>query len=219
MNVSKNVSNSLRNRLARRGAERGAAVFVVVLIVTVLSALGLFAVRSAALANTTAGYSRQMTQSHYVTEYGVSLAAGELGGPARQNYAEEMRSGTHTGCDSLSTVSNATCFQIHGLAFEKRIDSLQSGAVLILADGLGLAANEGAMLVELTELRPRPNMRGMALTGLGAEAMPRYHDVTVTATGQVRPQSTNPNQCDAISRQAAGVEMSRAHLIVGPLTP
>ena len=50
-----------------RASERGAAVFVVVLVLTLLSALGLFAVRSATSTNLSAGYSRQMTQTHYMT--------------------------------------------------------------------------------------------------------------------------------------------------------
>jgi hypothetical protein len=195
-------------------------VFVVVLIITMLSALGLFAVRSAALANTTAGSNRQATQVHHVTEYGVVLAAGELGGAARQNYADEMRSPNHAGeCSALSTVSNATCFTMYTAGFEKRVQAAsgRAGEKVVEADGLGPVPIEGVMRVEFTELRRKDDIRGMALTGLAAEGMPRYFTVTVTSTGQVRPEAVSGNPAAAYA--AAGIETSRAHLIVGPLAP
>lgn len=211
-----------RRRAQRRSAERGAAVFVVVLVITLLSALGLFAVRSAVAANASAGNTRQMTQVHYVTEYAVHLAAGELGGDARQNYADEMRAGTHTGeCTALSSVSNPTCFAIHLQNFDKRVQAYDAANQTFLADGLGQANNEAVVRVELTELRPKADVRGMALTGLQAEGMPRYFYVTVTASGQVRPQLSNPSDCNevAAAHGSAGIETSRAHVVVGPLTP
>ena len=210
---------------ARSGAgERGAAVFVVVLVISLLSALGMFAVRSAMLTNLTAGYNRQMVQTHYMTEFALSLMASELGGTARQNYADEMWSGKYpTLCAGGSTLTNATCFPVYYSDLQGRVQTYTAANVLLIPavagtpGSLGPAALEGDLRVELTDIHEAmPPVRGMDLTGTSAS--PRYYSVTLTATGQVRPQSADPAQCDASSRAAAGVEASRAHLVVGPLS-
>jgi hypothetical protein len=208
----------------RRAPERGAAVFVVVLVVTLLSALGLFAVRSATLTNLASGYNRQATQTHYMGEYALLLMAAELGGPARQNYAEEMWSGTHSDkCQASASLTNPTCFPVYYLDIETRVQSYEPTNELLIpttADGvtpgsLGPGHLEGDFRVELTDIHEGGAAKGMALTG--AHTLPRFFWITVTATGQVRPESADPNQADIVSRGAAGIESSRARMLVGPL--
>lgn len=226
--TSSSQSQSPRSaRPVRRGSERGAAVFVVVLVVTLLSALGLFAVRSASMTNVTSGYNRQMTQTHYLTDYAVLLMAAELGGEARQNYADEVKTGIHKDeCDALSTVSLGTCFPVYYADLERRVQSYDSTNELLIPmsgggtvpGSLGHADLEGDFRIEITDYQPaKPPIPGMSLTGLAP--MPGYFNMTVTATGQVRPRAADPTKCDVVSRGAAGVESSRAHLIVGPLAP
>ena len=64
--------------MGRRTSERGAAVFVVVMVLSMLTAIGVFAIRAAAMANASSGYDRQNTQNHYVSEYGLYSAVTEL---------------------------------------------------------------------------------------------------------------------------------------------
>jgi len=59
-------------------AERGAAVFIVVMVLTLLTAVGLFAVRSASLADVAAGYDREGAQAALVAEYAISASAAYL---------------------------------------------------------------------------------------------------------------------------------------------
>lgn len=61
-----------------RQAERGAAVFIVVMVLTLLTAVGLFAVRSASLADLAAGYDREGAQAALVAEYAVTASAAYL---------------------------------------------------------------------------------------------------------------------------------------------
>jgi hypothetical protein len=61
-----------------RQAERGAAVFIVVMVLTLLTAVGLFAVRSASLADLAAGYDREGAQAALVAEYAVTASAAFL---------------------------------------------------------------------------------------------------------------------------------------------
>ncbi|HET7543007.1 MAG TPA: PilX N-terminal domain-containing pilus assembly protein [Polyangiaceae bacterium] len=63
--------------IARRG-ERGAAVFVVMMVLTLLTAIGLFAVRSASLADLAAGYDREGAQATLVAEYAITASAAYL---------------------------------------------------------------------------------------------------------------------------------------------
>jgi hypothetical protein len=58
-----------------RANQRGAAVFIVVLAITLLTAIGVFAVRTATLVSSAAGYDRQSVQSHYVSEYAGRMSA------------------------------------------------------------------------------------------------------------------------------------------------
>ena len=60
-------------------AERGAALFVVVMVITLLTAVGLFAVRSTSLVDAATGYARQAAQTTALADYGLQLVASELG--------------------------------------------------------------------------------------------------------------------------------------------
>jgi hypothetical protein len=65
-------------RSRRRSRERGAAVFIVVLVITMLTAIGLFAAHAATLSTIASGHERRMTQTHYLTEYAMQLAIAEI---------------------------------------------------------------------------------------------------------------------------------------------
>ncbi|HKO47412.1 MAG TPA: hypothetical protein VJV79_06800 [Polyangiaceae bacterium] len=61
-----------------RQEQRGAAVFIVVMVLTLLTAVGLFAVRSASLADVAAGYDREGAQATLVAEYAITASAAYL---------------------------------------------------------------------------------------------------------------------------------------------
>lgn len=81
VNASRNPQLSalaeLAPRTARQG-QRGAAVFIVVMVLTLLTAVGLFAVRSASLADLAAGYDREGAQATLIAEYAVTASAAYL---------------------------------------------------------------------------------------------------------------------------------------------
>lgn len=70
--------NASISRSRRRSRERGAAVFIVVLVITMLTAIGLFAAHAATLSTIASGHERRMTQTHYLTEYAMQLAIAEI---------------------------------------------------------------------------------------------------------------------------------------------
>jgi hypothetical protein len=63
----------------RLQSQRGAAVFIVVMVLTLLTAVGIFAVRSASMADVAAGFDREGAQASLIAEYGVTASAAYLG--------------------------------------------------------------------------------------------------------------------------------------------
>ncbi|WP_433935083.1 hypothetical protein AB3662_10600 [Sorangium cellulosum] len=72
------MKNASIARSLRRSRERGAAVFIVVLVITMLTAIGLFAAHAATLSTIASGHARRMTQTHYLAEYAMQLALAEV---------------------------------------------------------------------------------------------------------------------------------------------
>jgi hypothetical protein len=63
----------------RLQSQRGAAVFIVVMVLTLLTAVGIFAVRSASMADVAAGFDREGAQASLIAEYGISATSAYLG--------------------------------------------------------------------------------------------------------------------------------------------
>jgi hypothetical protein len=75
------VSTSSRQAVLARPrlqSQRGAAVFIVVMVLTLLTAVGIFAVRSASMADVAAGFDREGAQASLIAEYGVTASAAYL---------------------------------------------------------------------------------------------------------------------------------------------
>jgi hypothetical protein len=203
-----------------RAGERGAAVFVVVLVIAMLTTIGLFAARSASLSTNVSGHSRQMTQTHYLTEYAMLTALSELSSDARSSYLDKMtQANSRDDCATLVTqnVSNRTCF-----IFSYNDVQTSLGMPLAAPNGtqygsFGPADVQPDFVIEMTDLslsdRQPPGSDRSSRTGVKLY----YMEVTLTAIGQVRPTpaAAGLDQTSAIS---ASMEMSRAHLIVGPLS-
>ncbi|MCC6528556.1 MAG: hypothetical protein IT373_38270 [Polyangiaceae bacterium] len=213
-------------RRVRRRA-RGAALFVVMLVIALLSGLGLFAVRQATLSVQSSGFGRQMTQTHYVTDYAVLAVAGDLATDRRQGYAEMMASGKDQACKHYGDVDNATCMRVTYAGVNEQVRLYNGAADLLVPQdqgppvtpgSLGPAPIEGDMLVELTDLGPAsPPVAGMNLSD--PSNSPQFMALTLSATGQTRPPPAVPGVCDIVSTTSMGVEQSRAHIVIGPIVP
>ena len=71
------VSMSQRNRPARQ-AQRGAAVFIVVMVLTLLTAVGIVAVRATSLADAAAGFDREGAQAALIAQYGITATTAYM---------------------------------------------------------------------------------------------------------------------------------------------
>ena len=77
-------------RPTRLRQQRGAAVFLVVLVMALLTAMGIFALRSASLADSAAGFDREGAQASLIAQYGVTAGAAYLGKSAPDVVVKNM---------------------------------------------------------------------------------------------------------------------------------
>jgi hypothetical protein len=219
---------------ASRRNQRGAAVFVVVMVLTLLTAVGVFAIRAASLGSSAVGYERQNTQNHYVGEYGMLSVITELSTTRRSAYVDQMTkpnsvSGTNDKCWATKDLSNpgagvfVPCYRVYAHEVQNVLPngrqlfdpSSADGGTLLTPGSLGPVPLDGDFVVEMTDLGPvGAPVAGTDVGGTGPRF--RYLQVTLTSMGQVRP-SGDPTTCVDSSAALAGNEMGRAFVVIGPL--
>ncbi|MEM9693594.1 MAG: hypothetical protein AAGA56_13690 [Myxococcota bacterium] len=211
-------------RLARR--QRGAAVFVVVLVISLLSALGLFAVRSSTTAVAASGYQRQLNAVHQLTDLAITAAVA-VAGENPEAVKQQLMKGPDVGggdatCLAFSLQTKPSCFLMSYDDINSRVQSANGTAALVGELGrlpyAGVRPLDQDMRIELTDLHPSRPVRGNeAAGGADATVQLRYAYVTVSATSIVRPQQASAGTWDTESAAAAGIETSRAHVGLGPV--
>lgn len=179
-------------------AERGAAVFIVVMVLALVTALGIFAVRSASLAEVAAGYDREAAQTSLLAQYATSTSAAFVSGPG--GFAlTHMKSST----DCLSSKGMSVhCLklgyeQMNDPTFSSTIGQLLGPAASPTLNAQNLTT--GDFLVELTEGNPT----GIPRPGGGPDPV----TVTLTVTAQVRPTGA---VCTTPLSSNAGQQVVRA---------
>lgn len=219
------------------------AIMVVVLVIMMLTGIGIFSTRAASLATAAAGSMRQMSQTHYVTEYAMQSAFAEFSSARQQGYMQ-LLSNSSTGnnqgnseCSNLVNVPNRTCLKLTKADLEKILrDQNASAQFLVNAVGTtpgslgggseGKISNIANFAIEITDLSPVASpVAGSDVAGSGGAAM-SFYMVTLSATGLVVPnplvgsvddKNAFKNLNDKAGALAASQELSRAHVIVGPL--
>ncbi len=229
MTTSHSPSFEVRRRLAARRGERGAAIFVVVLVVSLLTALGIFAVKTATLSNRASGYSRQLMQTHHVTSLGVVGVAADL---------KETHAHVHYMLENVvpDPTTDAICEAFNDQTFPKCVlmsyddlnltpVSLNGVGLLAPSSGpahgsLGVEPVNADLRVEITDPSAMDPPSGAQIAG-GTEQTNtlQYALVTVTVTGVVLPPTAvaSTNNFDTGSSIAAGIERQRAHVRIGPV--
>lgn len=216
-----------RDDRTRRQQERGAAVFIVVMVVTLLTAVGVFAIRSASLVDVASGYNRQSLQTEYVADYGVLLAAHELSTQAASAYTNVAQTGTDdclaTDAVNSAVVGEPFCYAFQSEELGQRFSSdgifeESEGLPGTIIDPVGEAADDAANLearfvVEMTEAFQTGNVRGADLTS--NQLVPVQ--VTLSARGFVNPPRADEAVCDDAAA-AGGIQEVRSHVVL-PAVP
>ena len=224
------MSTHIVSHRARAGRqhERGAAVFIVAMVVTLLTAVGVFAIRSASLVDVASGYNRQSLQTEYVADYGVLLTAHELSTQAASAYTNVAQSGSDdclaTSDVNTNAVGQPFCYAFQSEELGQRFnpdDGLfddSDGLPGTLIDPVGADADdvenlEARFVVEMTEAFQTGNVRGADLTS--NQLVPVQ--VTLTARGFVNPPRSDAAVCDDAAA-AGGLQEVRSHVVL-PAVP
>jgi Tfp pilus assembly protein PilX len=205
-----------------RADERGAALFIVMMVIVLLSAIGVYAVRAAALLEMASGNDRKAAQAMYISEFGLRLVAADMIGK-EDDYKARVTSGQSTCRASANLVlpdgHPIPCFSVDQIEATSRMTA-GTGAYVgrfdltnATLDGLlgrivrrTESANAAAgFRVEITDIGPAP--RAKAGTDLSSQNF-KHQQVTFTTTGLVRPSGM---ACDD-TVQAASVQGIRSHV-------
>lgn len=213
-----------RQPLTRR-SERGATVIVVVLATTLIAAVGVFAVRNAGQVDLAVGYSRQAAQTMAIAELGTTAALAQVAVKGAPYYVDKMNGGNVCASNPPPSVLQAggdlenttpTCYPLgQGELEQSTSDTLFEKPVSASGEtgSFGpFAEVEGGVSIELTAMtQTNAPVRGVK-QGDGT-----YFDVTMTTTGNVRPQSTGADECADNVARGTVKKMMRAHTVIGPL--
>lgn len=221
----------LRHRL-RRTRERGNALFVVVMVITLLTGVGVFAMRSASLSTLAAGYNRQGIQTLYLSEFGTRSAAAELVGKEQHYFNRIVRGSTASGDDcranrelldtleSLNLTDKPPCAKLLSTDIWQRANSAFGASNVgnssrALAGELGSPDLEGAFVVEMTDLA----QVNTPLVGEDSSAGRMKHmQVLLTTTAQVRPVIAGAeNTCQNALSVTSSLQTLRAKVTFGPV--
>ena len=194
-------------RLRRHRNQRGMAVFLVVLVLTMVSAIGVFSMHSASLVDRATGFNRQNVQATAIVEFGMRGAATWLG-PHKDMVQSKVRV---SGCAPrlLAASTEAPCNVIK----DKSLDDIFEETV---ADGLVGQLNSpwdrapirAEVVTELTE--PFDAMAGTVAGSGGSIA-----EMTITTTARVFPTDAGSTTvCGVGSKGAMSQQRARAHVII-----
>ncbi len=205
-------------RAARREREEGAVIFIVAMTLAVLASLGLYALASTANEMKTAGFERQNTQAHYLSEYGVLGAANNVNPTTAQLYLGLMMDPTRrdTNCISLPGVNLSDPLIPNTVKACRRMGSgelnkawLSSAQGALPPNALGSPALSGDFFIELTDpaqTQPPP--------GYDMKLGLCFAQFTLTSVGLTQSAAGTTGQQVYGSE---GVEVARAHITAGPI--
>lgn len=119
-----------RGRRPRRQAQRGAAVFIVVMVLTLLTAVGILAVRSTSLADAAAGFDREGSQAALIAQYGITATTAYMatnrGGTILNQFTLSETQATPPVCESNALASPSTSPLPHPGCYRFQMSELQT---------------------------------------------------------------------------------------------
>jgi len=207
-------------RTGRQG-QRGAAVFIVVMVLTLLTAVGLFAVRSASMADVAAGYDREGAQASLIAQYAITASAAYLA-----NDPSTVLIGYKASIDKTPQPCQANalpgtypspaprpgCYRLELAEVQTSFTKMSGETVFAPTNRAGGATGSTSSLNpnETTNATFVVEVTDAAKTGVptaGASTAVSQIVMTLTAISQVRPATA----CAAsVSAPAAGQQVMRA---------
>jgi hypothetical protein len=215
-------------RAALRERDEGAVIFVVAMTLAVLAALGAYALTSASMEIKTAGYERQNTQTHYLSEYGVLAAMQDVSPETAQLYFNRLvdprqRDSSCTSLPGIAVVSgnplSSACLRMGSAELAQPWGAPAPAPLTAWSPtapgtpgSLGIIPMDGDFYVEMTEPVPTTPPAGMG-TAMGL----CFFQITVTSVGITQPQLANRASHPTALYGGEGLETARARLVAGPV--
>jgi Tfp pilus assembly protein PilX len=198
-------------RLRRRRRQRGMAVFLVVLVLTMVSAIGVFSMHSASLVDRATGFNRQNVQATAIVEFGLRGAATWLG-PNKDMVESKVRvPGCATRLQAADTEAPCSVLKDTLLA-----DTFTDTAPTPLDDGLVGQLNSpfdasqirAEVVTEMTEAFD-------ATAAARAGSAGSMKEMTLTTQARVFPTDLGSSTvCGNGARGAMSQQRVRAHVII-----
>lgn len=204
-----------RARARRRARERGAVVFIVATTLALLATVGVYALTQARTEVRAAGYLRQATQAHYVTELAGAAVSEHVTSANADYFLNVLMTSDKQDKNCLSAAkweaAKTTSSALAQACWRFDLRELQptwSGKTAFTTESFGRSEVGAGFFVEMTNPMTVAMPPGFDLSlGLG------YARVTVTAGGYVYPlDSANP----ALVRSET-LELGRGRFLVGPI--
>ncbi len=189
-----------RVKFGSHGGERGAALFVVVMVITLLTAVGIFAARSTSLVDAATGYGRQAAQTLALADYGTRLVASELG-QGRAPRVFQIMEQRDQYCPSYGNpplTPLQPCYAYDYSQLEQRVLQNTGNSYNVIEyqtattegslgpqfpDSSITSGIDGVLIVELYDPFQISNIKGESAS------TPSGYEVTVNSIAQVRPFS------------------------------
>jgi len=219
-----------KGRAARRRAEDGGVIFIIAMTLAVLGAIGAWALQSAATEVRTAGYERQNSQTHYLSEYGAFVAMQNVNatiGPVFLTHAycnpDSCVAAPTSGVASAPNKMLKACVRLGSSSdVAAPLANLAGANTTTIASpiaqygdagtttpgSLGAIPMKGDFWVELTEPTPLAGGAGNDIqNGLS------FYQFTLTVGGITQQQTSNTTALYG----SEGVELQRVRVVAGPL--
>ncbi len=198
-------ADSLASRRARLQGQRGAAVFLVVLVMSLLTAMGIFALRSASLADSAAGFDREGAQASLIAQYGITATAAYVGTGVSDTIVTNMKNPSPSGyimprCESNGyamslpqTTPPMPCYRMNQANLQSSFTLSSNESIFAPTNNASTTPGSTSSLNvnEKTDATFNVEFTDIAATGVGytgnqvGERV--QYEVTLTAIAQVRP--------------------------------
>jgi hypothetical protein len=214
-----------RKQRSSRKSERGTTVVLVVMVTTLITAIGMFAVRNISQIDQAVGFSRQSVQTTALAELGTTAAMAQMVAPG-SNYPTKMVAdnvatlSTDNWCQAnggYAKTLGSTCYRLKQSEIEDTTTKANGAETLLEPAVAGSESGSFGPLSNITgfvsiELTDRHQANG---TPFGTQqGKGGYFDVTLTTTANVRPITTDPDECGASVPAVTVKKVLRAHVIV-----
>lgn len=188
------------------------AVFLVVMVLTIISAIGVYSARSASQVDLASGNARHAIQAQYAAEFAMrALAADMATGPDvyRKSLAGEIGERGNCRFEHSSTCSRKETGDI----LVNVLDPNLPGGLLGALSPEGLEAlgggTAGSFTIEMDDL-------GSVAGGLAGFDQVHTYEITVLAVGQIMPSGAPAGSCSSAFTMASGLQRIRGQISFGP---